>query len=220
MDKKRLSHLATGMTLSCLAGLVQGEIRSLSQDEMLETYIQDSAIIVSPSEKKKDVPNVTQEEAKESSEQGPSRKEVLEALIRPGEALTREADSLAQSQALRSRRFDTLQQARSMAEQELYRLQQRFPEGRLQGEGAMLVSRIPPQPIFDGSSVAIPETPFNKSLLNDQLELGFDGQTLSFGIGQPAGIRQINLPHGIHEGPVELNPRPGGGFDLSIDVPQ
>lgn len=216
MDKKRLSHLAGGMTLSCLAGLAQGEIRSLSQDEMLETYIQDSAIIVSPSDKIRSA----QEERKESSEQGSSRKEVLEALIRPGEALNREADSLAQTQGLQSRRFDSLHQARSMAEQELYRLQQRFPEGRLQGEGVMLVSRIPPQPIFGGSSVAIPETPFHKSLLNDQLELAFDGQTLSFGIGQPAGVSQINLPHGIHEGPVKLSPRPGGGFDLSIDVPQ
>ncbi len=55
--------------------------------------------------------------------------------------------------------------------------------------------------------------------LNDQLGIGFDGQNLNFSIGNPPGIDRINIPQGINEGPINLTPRPGGGFDLSIQVP-
>ncbi|MDX1588618.1 MAG: hypothetical protein R3296_06745 [Oleiphilaceae bacterium] len=223
MAKHSLFPLAAGMTLGCLAGLAQGEVQSLSQDEMLETYIQDSAIIVAPRQPvqrdKRDITLVEDTESRAEATGGPDRRAVLEALIRPGEALAREAESLTVESGLRNRRLESLQQARSMAEQELHRQQQRFAEGRLRGEPPMLMTQIPPQPVFGGRSVEVPEAPFHKRLLNDQLELAFDGQTLQFGIGQPAGVSQINLPHGIHEGPVTLIPRPGGGFDLSIDVP-
>jgi hypothetical protein len=33
------------------------------------------------------------------------------------------------------------------------------------------------------------------------------------------GVDQIDVPEAINEGPVQLQPRAGGGFDLSIAVP-
>jgi hypothetical protein len=75
-----------------------------------------------------------------------------------------------------------------------------------------------PQLIF-GQQPQIPDEPFTQTFLNDQLGIGFDGQNLNFSIGNPPGIDRIDIPHGINEGPIQLTPRPGGGFDLSIQVP-
>ncbi|CAN0605364.1 unnamed protein product [Ectocarpus sp. 12 AP-2014] len=77
----------------------------------------------------------------------------------------------------------------------------------------------PIQPIIFGQQAQIPDEPFTQTFLNDQLGVGFDGQNLNFSIGNPPGIDRIEVPQAINEGPVTLTPRPGGGFDLSIAVP-
>ena len=74
-------------------------------------------------------------------------------------------------------------------------------------------------PIIFGQQPEIPDEPFTQTFLNDQLGIGFDGQNLNFSIGNPPGIDQIQIPEAINEGPITLTPRPGGGFDLSIKVP-
>ena len=47
-----------------------------------------------------------------------------------------------------------------------------------------------------------------------------NGEKVTFSIGNIPGNEKINLPNGINEGPIELIPREGGGFDLTIAIPQ
>ncbi|TVP58183.1 MAG: hypothetical protein EA349_04925 [Halomonadaceae bacterium] len=220
MVTQRLTTITAGLTLSCLAGLAHSGVRSLSADEMVDTFIQDSAIIVAP----RTVPHTSQpdtgETPDESQVRAPSRQQVLHAIIRPGEPLITEAEYMAVDESFRHRRMDSIHEAQRMAEQEFMRQAARFPEGRAAGEQPQLETRLPAQPLYGNSGIVIPDAPFQQTMFNDQLGLAFDGQTLQFSIGQPPGVSQIDLPHGISEGPIQLTPRPGGGFDLKIDLPQ
>ena len=203
------------LTVTALAaGLVAGSaladgVRSLSQDEMVETYIQDSAIVVSP---RGDRQTRTIEE---------TRARAIRALVRPGEPIRTEADETQTVMDMQRHRMESLEQAQNYAEQEFIRQALASPADQLQGLQPQIDTSLP-QPVIPGYGTPdIPEGPFTRSYENGQLGLSFDGDTLNFSMGNnPPGVGAIDLPRGIDEGPVKLTPRAGGGFDLSIDVPQ
>lgn len=203
------------MTLTVLgAGLITGSaladgVRSLSQDEMVDTYIRDSAIVVSPREDR---------QARSIEE---SRARAIRALVRPGEPIRAEAEETQTVMGMQERRMASLDDAQRFAQQEFIRRTLASQTDQLEGLQPQIDLALP-QPSIPGIGVPeIPEGAFSRNYYNDQLGLAFDGETLNFTIGNNLpGVSQIDVPHSINEGPVQLTPRAGGGFDLSIDVPQ
>ncbi len=198
---------ALGILLAGAAGTpALAGVQSLSQEEMVDTYIKDSAVIIVPREKRKSEAD---------------RRRIIRALtISPGEPVISEAEEEADRDALQRYLEESNEDALAAAEEEFIRKALLLPTDQLS-------QVVPPvdftpliPPIIFGQQAEIPEEPFTQTFLNDQLGLAFDGQNLTFSIGNPPGIDQIRLPQGINEGPIQLTPRPGGGFDLSIAVPE
>lgn len=203
------------MTVTALgAGLIAGSaladgVRSLSQDEMVDTFIRDSAIVVSPREDR---------QARSIEE---SRARAIRALVRPGEPVRTEAQETQTTMGVQEQRMASLDEAQRFAQQEFIRRTLASQTDQLEGLQPQIDLALP-QPSIPGIGVPeIPEGAFSRNYYNDQLGLAFDGETLDFSIGNNLpGVNQIDVPHSIDEGPVQLTPRAGGGFDLSIDVPQ
>ena len=199
---KLLAAYFAGMTASlpALAG-----VQALTSDEMVETYVKDSAVIIVPKKQQKSEAD---------------RRRIIRALtISPGEPVLTEAEEEAYREALQRYIEEGRKDALESAEEEFVRRALLFPQEELARAQppAEFPATIPP--LIFGQQPEIPDEPFNQTFLNDQLGIGFDGQNINFSIGNPPGINQIRIPQAINEGPVTLTPRPGGGFDLSIAVP-
>ncbi|MET4024693.1 MULTISPECIES: hypothetical protein [Marinobacter] len=200
----RPTLLATAITVTLSSPAMAG-VQTMTSDEMVETYVQDSAVIV--------VPRVQQRNEAD-------RQRIIRALtISPGEPVLSEAEEEAYREALQRYMEDGKSDALSSAEEEFLRRALLLPTEELaRAQPPANFAETIPQLIF-GQQPQIPDEPFTQTFLNDQLGIGFDGQNLNFSIGNPPGIDRIDIPHGINEGPIQLTPRPGGGFDLSIQVP-
>lgn len=200
--KSLLASAIAGVAASLTAN---AGVQSLTSDEMVETYVKDSAVIIVP-------------KAQQKSEA--DRQRVLRALtISPGEPVVSEAEEEAYREALRRSVEGSNEDALESAEEEFLRRALLLPQEELARAQppADFTPLIPP--IIFGQQAQIPDEPFTQTFLNDQLGIAFDGQNLNFSIGNPPGIDQIQIPQAINEGPISLTPRPGGGFDLSIAVP-
>lgn len=192
--------LAAAASMPATAG-----VQAMTSDEMVETYVKDSAVIVVPREGRKSEAD---------------RQRIIRALtISPGEPVITEAEEEAYREALQRFTDEGKSDALANAEEEFLRRALLLPQEELARAQppAEFTPNIPP--LVFGQQMQIPDEPFTQSFLNDQLGIGFDGQNLNFSIGNPPGIDQIQIPQGINEGPITLTPRPGGGFDLSIAVP-
>ena len=188
-----------------LASPTWAGVQTMSSDEMVETYVEDSAVIVVP-------------RAQQKSDT--DRDKIIRALtISPGEPVITEAEEEAYREALQRYLEDGRKDALTDAEEEFVRKALLLPIDEL--------ARVQPPadftprtlPLIFGQRPEIPDEPFTQTFLNDQLGIGFDGQNLNFSIGNPPGINRIQIPEAINEGPITLTPRPGGGFDMSIQVP-
>ncbi|WP_138436263.1 hypothetical protein [Marinobacter shengliensis] len=200
----RPTQLATAIAVTLSAPAMAG-VQTMTSDEMVETYVQDSAVIVVPRDQQKTEAD---------------RQRIIRALtISPGEPVLSEAEEEAYREALQRYMEDGKSDALSSAEEEFLRRALLLPTEELaRAQPPANFAETLPQLIF-GQQPQIPDEPFTQTFLNDQLGIGFDGQNLNFSIGNPPGIDRIDIPHGINEGPIQLTPRPGGGFDLSIQVP-
>lgn len=188
-----------------LASPAWAGVQTMSSDEMVDTYVEDSAVIVVPRNQQKSEAD---------------RQKIIRALtISPGEPVITEAEEEAYREALQRYIEDGRKDALTNAEEEFVRKALLLPIDEL--ASAQPPADFTPRtlPLIFGQQPEIPDEPFTQTFMNDQLGLGFDGKNLNFSIGNPPGLNQIQVPHGINEGPVTLTPRPGGGFDLSIAVP-
>lgn len=180
-------------------------VQTLSSDEMVDTYVQDSALIlVHP----------------DSPQQQQDRERILRTLtISPGEPVLTEAEEEAYRESLARLEQQGKLDALESAEEEFLRRALALSQDEL--TRAQPPKEFTPQipPVIFGQQAQIPDEPFTQNFLNNQLGISFDGENLNFGIGQPPGIDNIQVPRAINEGPISLTPRPGGGFDLSIKVP-
>ena len=199
---------ALGVSLIAGSALADG-VRSLSQNEMVDTYIRDSAIVVSPRNDR---------QARSIEE---SRVRAIRALVRPGEPIRTEAEETQTVMSMRDHRMASLDEAQRFAQQAFIRRTLASRTDQLEALQPRIDLSLS-QPSIPGIGVPeIPQGAFSRNYYNDQLGLAFDGDTLNFTIGNNLpGVSRIDVPHGINEGPVQLTPRAGGGFDLSIDVPQ
>lgn len=185
---------------SLLAG-----VQTMTSDEMVETYVKDSAVIVVPKDQRKSEAD---------------RQRIIRSLtISPGEPVLTEAEEEAYREAMQRYQDEGTSDALESAEEEFLRRALLLPQEELARARPPADFTPPIQPIIFGQQAQIPDEPFTQTFLNDQLGVGFDGQNLNFSIGNPPGIDRIEVPQAINEGPVTLTPRPGGGFDLSIAVP-
>lgn len=200
----RRKLLAAAITATTLTPAWAG-VQTMTSDEMVETYVEDSAVIVVPRQQQKSEAD---------------REKIIRALtISPGEPVLSEAEEEAYREALQRYLDEGKKDALSDAEEEFLRRALLLPVDEL--ARAQPPADFTPRtlPIIFGQQPEIPDDPFTQTFLNDQLGIGFDGQNLNFSIGSPPGIDQIQIPEAINEGPITLTPRPGGGFDLSIQVP-
>ncbi|RBP71900.1 hypothetical protein [Marinobacter nauticus] len=200
----RRKLLAAAITATTLTPAWAG-VQTMTSDEMVETYVEDSAVIVVPRQQQKSEAD---------------REKIIRALtISPGEPVLSEAEEEAYREALQRYLDEGKKDALSDAEEEFLRRALLLPVDEL--ARAQPPADFTPRtlPIIFGQQPEIPDDPFTQTFLNDQLGIGFDGQNLNFSIGNPPGIDQIQIPEAINEGPITLTPRPGGGFDLSIQVP-
>ncbi len=200
----RRKLLAAAITATTLTPAWAG-VQTMTSDEMVETYVEDSAVIVVPRQQQKSETD---------------REKIIRALtISPGEPVLSEAEEEAYREALQRYLDEGKKDALSDAEEEFLRRALLLPVDEL--ARAQPPADFTPRtlPIIFGQQPEIPDEPFTQTFLNDQLGIGFDGQNLNFSIGNPPGIDQIQIPEAINEGPITLTPRPGGGFDLSIRVP-
>ena len=200
----RRKLLAAAITATTFTPAWAG-VQTMTSDEMVETYVEDSAVIVVP----------RQQQTSEAD-----REKIIRALtISPGEPVLSEAEEEAYREALQRYLDEGKKDALSDAEEEFLRRALLLPVDEL--ARAQPPADFTPRtlPIIFGQQPEIPDEPFTQTFLNDQLGIGFDGQNLNFSIGNPPGIDQIQIPEAINEGPITLTPRPGGGFDLSIKVP-
>ena len=202
---KRPVLLILSLTGAALSVPAFGGVQALTSAEMVETYVKDSAVIVVPREQQKSEAD---------------RQRVIRALtISPAEPEISEAEEEAYREALARYVKEGKADALESAEQEFLRRALLLPQEELARAQppAEFTPTIPP--LVFGQQAQIPDQPFQQTFLNDQLGIGFDGQNHNFSIGNPPGIDQIQIPRAINEGPISLTPRPGGGFDLSIAVP-
>ncbi|CCG95184.1 MULTISPECIES: hypothetical protein [Marinobacter] len=200
----RRTLLAAAITATTFTPAWAG-VQTMTSDEMVETYVEDSAVIIVPRQQQKSEAD---------------REKIIRALtISPGEPVLSEAEEEAYREALRRYLDEGKKDALSDAEEEFLRRALLLPVDEL--ARAQPPADFTPRtlPIIFGQQPEIPDEPFTQTFLNDQLGIGFDGQNLNFSIGNPPGIDQIQIPEAINEGPITLTPRPGGGFDLSIQVP-
>ena len=200
----RRKLLAAAITATTFTPAWAG-VQTMTSDEMVETYVEDSAVIVVPRQQQKSEAD---------------REKIIRALtISPGEPVLSEAEEEAYREALQRYLDEGKKDALSDAEEEFLRRALLLPVDEL--ARAQPPADFTPRtlPIIFGQQPEIPDEPFTQTFLNDQLGIGFDGQNLNFSIGNPPGIDQIQIPEAINEGPITLTPRPGGGFDLSIRAP-
>lgn len=199
-------HLLAASIAGITAALpVMADVQTMTSDEMVETYVKDSAVIVVPKERRKSEAD---------------RQRIIRSLtISPGEPVLSEAEEEAYRDALQRYVDEGKTDALENAEQEFLRRALLLPQEELANAQPLAEFTPTIPPLVFGQQAQIPDEPFTQTFLNDQLGIGFDGQNLNFSIGNPPGIDQIQIPQAISEGPISLTPRPGGGFDLSIAVP-
>lgn len=206
--KPILATTLAGLSLIGSSALAEG-VRSLSSDEMVDTFIRDSAIVVSPRGDR---------QARSIEE---SRARAIRAIVRPGEPVRTESEELQSATDRQNRTLANLQEAQQVAEEQFIRDSLFAASDRLAGVQPELQTSLPTPPLFGVSRPEIPDAPFARDFFNDQLGLAYDGNTVDFTIGNNLpGVDQIDVPHAINDGPVQLEPRAGGGFDLSIAVPE
>ncbi|WP_323750838.1 hypothetical protein [Marinobacter sp.] len=197
--------ILTAAIAASFAGPAWAGVQTMSSDEMVDTYVEDSAVIVVPRNQRKSEAD---------------RQKIIRALtISPGEPVITEAEEEAYREALQRYIEDGRKDALTDAEEEFVRKALLLPIDELASAQPPTDFTARTLPLIFGQQLEIPDEPFTQTFMNDQLGLGFDGQNLNFSIGNPPGLNQIQVPQGITEGPVTLTPRPGGGFDLSIAVP-
>ena len=166
------ASLAVSFSSPLMAG-----VQTLTSDEMVETYVKDSAVIVVPKERQK--PDA-------------DRQKIIRSLtISPGEPVLTEAEEEAYREALERFEREGKKGALESAEEEFLRRALLLPQEELARAQppAEFTPTIPP--IIFGQQAQIPDEPFSQTFLNDQLGVGFDGQNLNFTIGNPPGIDTI-----------------------------
>jgi len=193
--------VSTGL-LSPIAS--QAEVKSLTSSELTETYIKDSTIIVTP--KKKNAQQTTQ-------------KSYSSLTIAPVENNDLDLEELRRSQT-----HNTGTEVSFALSDELLRnasIESTLsPDQSIHVPTYQEVTTVPVAELLNDARYTVPEGDFDFSYIGNDLGLSRTDNQLTFSIGNLPGIQPINLPEGVNDGPLQIVPRAGGGFDLTINIPQ
>jgi len=202
-SKTKLAILigASAASLCPLSGYA--EVKSLTSSELTDTYIKDSTIIVTP----KEAPQTQQKTYSsltiapvESSDQDIDELKNFQQHLRGTETAVALSDELLRNANIES----------ALA-----------PETPVEIASYQEYTEIPVADLLNDERYRVPEGDFELSYIgSEDLGISREGQQLTFSIGNIPGIEQINLPQGMDQSPIELIPRDGGGFDLTINIPQ
>ena len=196
--------LALG-TLTALPLSVLAEVKSLSSSELTETFIKDSTIIVTPKQQKA------------------TRQQTVTSLtISPTDVSESEIEDIKQAE-------DHLNRANTLSDEDMrnYRIKRPSKYAISQETSPLEIpsydeinARLSTAEILEDSRFAVPEgDQWARMYAGNQLGIGLNGDKFTFSIGNPAGINEIRIPEAVHEGPVDIVPREGGGMDITITVP-
>ncbi len=179
------------------------EVKSLSSSELTETYIQDSTIIVTPKIQTQETTQKTYSSLTiapvENDDQDIGELKNSQEHLKGTKTAFALSDELLRNSSVESA-LNPLEQVSIQSYQESI--------------------TVPVADLLDDERYRVPEGEFKFDYRGDDLGLARNGDQLTISIGNLPEINQINLPMGIDEGPVQLVPRAGGGFDLTFDIPQ
>jgi hypothetical protein len=181
----------------------QAEVKSLSSSELTETYIKDSTIIIAP----------------RSNKQQTTKKTYTSLTIAPVENNDSAIESLRDVQAHNTGTEISIGLS-DEAIRESYIESTLNPGQEIYIPTIQEVTTLPISELLDDPRYTVPEGDFDFSYVGNDLGLSRTDNQLSFSIGNLPGIQPINIPEGFNEGPLQIIPRAGGGFDLTIDIPQ
>ena len=194
----KTTHSLLVTCIAAVATAAQADVKSLTSSELTETYIKDSTIIVTP--------------AKPQEER---QKQVVTYTIGPGEPVKSEAEEQAeflQERAIQRGRTDIAEESARQIINEIAFVERQTPAIAPLVERQINVPSIP--------DLQIPEGPFNMPIYGNELGISSDGQRFTFSFGNPPGITTPIDVQAIQSDLVNLEPRPGGGFDMTIAIPQ
>jgi hypothetical protein len=203
----RLSKLICTVSFLGLATPTVAEVQSLSSSELTETYIRDSTIIVTPKQQqaqseKKTYSSLTIAPV-ENSEQDIDKLNHLQNHVS-----STSSSYILNDELLRSASIDSALAPALAASIPTY--EERFTR--------------PIEEVMNDARYAVPDGNFDFTYIggdgSKDLGLSRTDNQLTFSIGNLPEIDQINLPQGINEGPLQITPRVGGGFDLTINIPE
>jgi len=187
--------------------LTLAEVKSLSSSELTETYIKDSTIIVTPKKKKVET----------------EQKTYSSLTIAPVENSDIDIDQLHHQQEHSSSTTSAV-----ALNDEL--LRNASVDEALSPELAITVptyQELTTRPIaelLDDPRYTVPDGNFDFTYVggggSKDLGISREGDQFTFSIGNLPEISQINLPEGVNDGPLQIVPRAGGGFDLTINIPE
>ena len=190
-----------------LSGIAQAEVKSLTSSELTETYIKDSTIIVTP--KKQELET--------------QQKTYSSLTIAPVENVDQDMDQFAHQQNHVEGTTSSV-----LLNEEMLR------NAAIASATVSPIDVIIPtyheintqtmEEIMNDSRFAVPEGDFDYTYVggdgSNDLGLSRQGEQLTFSIGNLPQIDKIELPQGLNEGPLQITPRVGGGFDLTINIPE
>lgn len=192
-------------TLTALPFTVLAEVKSLSSSELTETFIKDSTIIVTPKQQQ----NATRQQTITSLTISPH--DLSESEI---EDVKHSANHLKNVTTAISLSDDLM---RNTAVQDAVVLATTQLEIPSYDE---INAPLPVAEILNDSRFAVPEgNEWARMYAGNELGISLNGDKFTFSIGNPVGVNDIHIPEAVHEGPVDIVPRAGGGFDVTITVP-
>lgn len=201
--KKLVRRTLTAFVISSAATHASAEVTSLSSSELTETYIEDSTVIITPKQQSA----LSQQKTVSSLTIAPVEKTEQDMIELENADIHQESTTTLfelTENDLRQASVDTAIN----------------PLPTLDIPTYQEITTRPVADILNDERYRAPEGDFTNSYIGDDLGLSRTGDQLTFSIGNLPGIDQIDLPYGIDEGPLTITPREGGGFDLTINVPQ
>ena len=200
--KGPVSCLLAASSAVLMSSIAQAEVKSLSSSELTETYIEDSTIIITP------------KKAQETTQ-----KTVSSLTIAPVESSDQDIIELENSQLHQEGTETSYELNDELLRNASVELAINPPQD-LDIPTYEEVTTVPIADILNDERYRAPEGDFDFDYVGSDLGLSRSADQITFSIGNLPGIDKIELPYGVNEGPLEIIPRAGGGFDLTINVPQ
>lgn len=182
------------------------EVTSLSSSELTETYIKDSTIIVTPKKQAE-----TQQKTYSSLTIAPienTDQDISELQNSDNHQSGTVTSSLLNDEILRNASVDSVFSPEIAVNIPSYQ--------------ELITPSI--AEILDDPRYTVPEGDFDYTYMgganSNNLGIAREGDKFTFSIGNLPQIDNINLPQTVEESPLQIIPRAGGGFDLTINIPE